>query len=123
MANKKKEVLQQGDVILVPEGVGIPELGISDGWKKPKGCELKSTNVAVLAEGEVTGHSHRFMPDQLDGSTQLEQKEQMVYLTTITGGVVKHEEHHPINVPAGTYQILITREFDHLDEEARRVAD
>ena len=36
---------------------------------------------------------------------------------------VTHEEHKPVAVPCGTYEVRIAKEYDHFSEEARSVAD
>lgn len=40
-----------------------------------------------------------------------------------SGTVVVHEEHYPVEVPPGDYQVGRVREYDHFAEEARRVID
>lgn len=75
---------------------------------------------AVLALGEVTGHSHRLLMDGLlyeapDGTTYIRVPEEGTTLT--------HEEHGPVPLPAGDYMVRIQREWDPYAEAARRVID
>lgn len=105
-----RECLQQGDVFIqpvesIPNGAN-PVAATSRGY--------------VLAEGEVTGHAH-----VIDKVADLEfvEKDGMFYIKNKTPVTVKHEEHKPVTIPAGTWQIRGVREYDHFAEEARRVAD
>ena len=110
------KIFQQGDVILkliesIPDGKREP---------KPK---------LVLAYGEVTGHKHQIVYPQIE--TVKAPKPQIEFFSV--GGkdyvsapfafTVRHEEHGPIEVPAGNYEVKIVREYDHFTEEARDVQD
>ena len=109
---------QQGDVLLKK----VAEL--------PKGC--KKLNTKVLQLGEVTGHKHQF------SSTD----EVAVYISPEFAGVedsitpdvgkfiivgntamLRHEEHKPVIVEPGVYQVDIVREFNYDKMEAARVVD
>ena len=70
----------------------------------------------VLAHGEVTGHFHLATGK---GAVLYED----FTLDAPHGAEVTHQEHKPIQLPPGTYDRLIVREFDHFAEEARNVAD
>ena len=64
---------------------------------------------AVLALGEITGHSHRFADPQgvalWDSGGQL-----FVTVKTATATII-HEEHNPITLPQGTYRVWMQREY------------
>ena len=99
---------QQGDVLLKR----VSEV--------PRGAEeMKNTN--TVAEGELTGHAHRTNhPVRLfaaPGDTQVG------FMDAPRAIVLEHEEHKPIEIPAGRYEVEIVREYDHFEEEARAVAD
>lgn len=101
--------LQQGDVL-------IQEIS-----EFPAGVQPKKVKMAVLAEGEVTGHAHRihegirfFMDDGGSGTCYFEVDK------TVS---LNHEEHKTIEIPPGKYKSFIVQEFDHLEEATRRVAD
>ena len=106
---KQIRLLQQGDVLIssvdeIPQGKPI----------QPKnGC-------FVLAEGEISGHAHRI---EAVGDIEFTEKDGMFYLKNKKPCVVRHEEHGPITIPAGTWKVGGVREFDHWAEEARRVID
>lgn len=83
-----------------------------------------------LAEGEVTGHFHGvrtagkcLMVEIPDTDTeQLAGQTDKILALTETG-VVEHQEHKPIEIPAGIYTVTGVRERDHAAGIARRVID
>jgi hypothetical protein len=73
----------------------------------------------ILAYGEVTGHAHRV--EDLAHAEVLEVGEGL-YLRVGDGGVrIVHEEHAPISLPPGNYEVSIQREYT--PEAIRNVAD
>lgn len=102
--NISREFFQQGDVILIPEDL-------------PKNRnEIKSP---VVQEGEHTGHAHRLTGGEYE---QFEHKN-VRYLRIVKPTTLKHEEHHPIEIPLGTYRIGIVKQFDYESHETRNVID
>jgi hypothetical protein len=82
-------------------------------------AQLQLRANGVLAYGEVTGHCHR-----VEDPTRAEVVEigTGLYLRVGDEGVrVVHEEHAPISLPAGNYEIEIQREYT--PEAIRNVAD
>lgn len=74
---------------------------------------------AVLARGEVTGHSHRFRdPAQVQLYTA--GAETFVQVTAPSADLI-HEEHATITLPQGTYRVWMQREYS--PEAIRRVID
>lgn len=109
---------QQGDVLLKK----VKEL--------PNGCEKLDTRVLQL--GEVTGHKHQFLQDNVEVYIAPEFKGQEMTITPDEGkfivvldspSALTHEEHRPVIVEPGVYQVDIVREFDYDSMEARRVVD
>ena len=98
--------LQQGDVLL--RGVA----------RIPKEATIKAGR-AIVAYGEVTGHCHEVIGD----GVEVFEREGTLYVSAPNGGTIQHEEHKPITLPPGNYEIGIVREYDHFAEEARRVVD
>ena len=97
---------QQGDVLIQPIG------------KIPAEAVKKSGR--VLAEGEATGHSHQ----ALAPGVLLFTFNRTLYMRVPPGGTsVVHEEHKPVQIPAGDYTIGIVREYDHFSETTRFVYD
>jgi hypothetical protein len=87
--------------------------------------ELKSFNCAgaqrarprdgryVIAAGEMTGHAHTVdlsVEVLTVGETRLIRAEHPFTIT--------HEEHGPVTVPAGLWEIGTVREYDHFAQEA-----
>lgn len=105
MAEKSLVWYQQGDVIIKPVAP-IPE-GAS-----PVGTR-------VLREGEATGHAHRATGE----GVQLFIEGGTLYMRVEGEAEVVHEEHKPIAVPPGVYEIGAVREYDHFAEMTRPVFD
>lgn len=105
----KSEWLQQGDVIMEP----VADL--------PTGNKVSAKDRGyILAEGEVTGHAHRI--EEIAG-VEFVEKDGMFYIRNKKPVTVRHEEHKPITLPAGTWRVRGVREYDHFTEESRRVID
>jgi len=117
--NLEQVIYQQGDVILTKVD-NVP----SYGYNKVE-CDSK----IVVAEGEGTGHHHRFECAKFGPDVQVQawgkQWDQFPSMVQITGGAATlyHEEHNPINVPKGIYQVTFVREMDHIAQRERRVVD
>ena len=105
MADEKLVWYQQGDVTIKPVA-SIPE-GASP------------TGTRVLREGEATGHAHRATGE----GVQLFIHAGALYMRVPAGTEVVHEEHKPITVPPGIYEVGAVREYDHFAEESRAVLD
>lgn len=94
-------MVRQGDLLIVPLARRT-----TDDLVLPSGSEVAG---GILALGEVTGHSHRVAG-----------KAVTVYDTERYGRVIDaledfsivHEEHGPLALRAGTYQVIRQREFD-----------
>ena len=85
--------IRQGDVILLSvqqtQGQKLPHL--------------------TLAEGEVTGHSHRIS----QGEAELYEKDGTLYLRVVSkAATLIHEEHKAISIPQGSWMIRIQREYE-----------
>lgn len=115
----KCKYYQQGDVLLK----------LID--KLPDGL-IQSPEGLILQRGETTGHKHQF---QSGGDVQVMCTPNAKFNTdTITPNEMKyaivgnmiqllHEEHKPITIDPGIYEIDIVREFDYEKHEVRRVVD
>lgn len=76
-----------------------------------------------LALGEVTGHSHRVMEADIEGVEMFEMEGGLFMRVTADGGVsIVHEEHGPITVAPGDYEIRIAQEYDE-ESDFRPVVD
>jgi hypothetical protein len=84
--------IRQGDVILLPI----------------KNIAGKKLSHLILAEGEVTGHSHRIS----QGKAELYEHEGILYLRVLTWtATLEHEEHHALDIPQGNWMVRIQREY------------
>lgn len=109
---KKKQTvhlhIQQGDVTIrrieaMPEGT----------------AKSISKGRCVLAEGEATGHAHIVE----DTEAELIQIGERILLKLGRAATVIHEEHKPITLQPGIWEIGLISEYDYLSEMARNVAD
>lgn len=85
----------------------------------PQNMATKKRENGVLAYGEVTGHSHRV---EVQEQAEVLEVGENLYLRVSEDGVrIVHDEHAPIVLPAGNYEITIQREYS--PEAIRNVAD
>lgn len=107
MESREIDLIVQGDVFIFK--AEIPEfarkLGSSDGS-------------FVLAKGETTGHKH-----VARGEIEAYEQDGVLYLRVNSPSEVTHEEHMPISLPPGEWQVGQVREYDPFSEECRKVAD
>lgn len=107
--NRNKSQIQQGDVLLkrislLPEGARpVPR---EDGQ-------------LIIARGELTGHSHSIAQK---GAFLFELNGEL-YLKVTMPVVLVHDEHKPITIPQGVYEIGRIREYDYFLEMERGVKD
>ena len=91
---KKEKCYRHGDVIIK----AVREI--------PLGAVKQSC--CVLALGEVTGHSHRIESGAalwaFEDKRYLEVQKELACLV--------HEEHKALEIPQGTYEIIIQREYE-----------
>ena len=77
--------------------------------------ERKKLKNKVLAYGELTGHAHRVEVDVYESEDGLREFEGSTQIT--------HEEHKVVEIPEGEWVSGQVMEFDHLDQQLRRIAD
>ena len=110
----KATLVRQGDVMFIP----VSSL--------PDGPRSKREN-ATVAYGEVTGHSHALAEEDRECAEVLEIGEGLyVHVSEaglrIEGGATfVHEEHGPVTLAPGDYEVRIQREYS--PEEIRNVVD
>jgi hypothetical protein len=102
---------QQGDVIL--EEAGGLELEIDTG-------KLGVREGNVLFKGEASGHAHVLVGENV---RIVEDGDGTLWASAPEGARVEHEEHAPIELPAGTYRVRKVQVYDHFEARARDVAD
>jgi hypothetical protein len=109
MKNINRLPKQQGDVLLIPVDATALE-----GKQTPI-----SKRRCVLAEGEATGHAHVVEDDE----AALVQIGEKMLLSLAKPATVVHEEHGPIKLEAGIWEIGRVREFDYLKDMVTPVRD
>lgn len=108
---RRAMLLQQGDVLFHRQDkVDFDKL-----QEVPQGVHRN-----VIAEGEVTGHAHRVIEGNMRMFTDTLGNRYMEVPERI---VVGHEEHKPVAIDKGVYRLGGVREFDHWQEETRKVID
>lgn len=106
----KHKQLQQGDVLLTR--VQALPAGIANKIQRGK-------RGLVIAEGEVTGHMHL-----VEGKdAELVEIGGRMLLKLERAAVIVHEEHKPIRIPPGIWEVGRVQEYDYLAQMARPVAD
>jgi hypothetical protein len=112
-ATGEQQMFRQGDV-MVSRVRAIPKGAVE--VKQP-------SDKIVLAWGEVTGHSHALAVDEAQEFTFADAGGIVRRFLKVfdKGATVRHEEHAPIPLPPGFYEI--TRQREYTPEEIRNVAD
>jgi hypothetical protein len=103
-----KKTFQQGDVI----GKKIQSLPLG---KK----EIISKKRMILAEGEVTGHYHGIEEED----SELIKIGDQILLNLAKNATLTHQEHGPIELEAGIWDIGRVQEFDYFSMMKRQVVD
>jgi hypothetical protein len=114
--------VQQGDVILKRVG------------KLPAGVVALPEGSKVLQRGETTGHAHRFAVNApvtlytvpAEGplaGMRIATHDGVTFIEVMSPVALTHEEHKPVHVDPGVYQVDLVREYDYEQDEARRVVD
>ncbi len=102
-ANRSKPFWRQGDIYFVK----LDE-------------EINSENAApvrngIIAKGETTGHAHRVSPSSMAQGALLSLIGRSMFLRSPEAGTtIVHDEHGPIQLPAGAYAVVLQQEFDGL---------
>lgn len=108
MKTKNIKFIQQGDLVLTKL------CSLPTGEQK-----VISKKRCVLAEGEHTGHNHVVEDDEAE---LLEIGEKMI-LNLQKQAVLKHQEHGPITLSPGIWEIGRIQEFDYFQMMSRQVQD
>lgn len=107
----EKKLYRHGDVLL--ERIeAIPDAHFSE--------KTNDEKAGIVQRGESTGHAH--VIEDMTG-VELFSSWRERFLRAEKEFTLKHEEHKPLTLPAGTYRIRIAQEFDYLRHAARMVVD
>jgi hypothetical protein len=102
---RRPTLFRQGDVLLravdrIPGGTTLV---------------ARESGRIVLAHGEVTGHAHAIAAPEAE-ATLLTTDEQARFLHLVADVDLTHEEHAPIHLPAGLYEVILQREWTDEDD-------
>ena len=92
-------IYRQGDVLLIR--IDKPNLKWANKHPREGGR-------VVLAHGEATGHTHVIT----QSSAMLFERRGERILALEEDAILAHEEHSPIDLPAGYYQVVQQREYN-----------
>lgn len=100
---RRPTLIRQGDVMFLP----VAALPAGDRRKRENG---------TVAYGEATGHHHSLMTEDLTRAEVLEIGAGLfVHVSEdgvrIEGATFTHQEHGPVILPPGDYQVRIQREY------------
>jgi len=73
----------------------------------------------VLADGEVTGHQHSIEEE----SSELYQIGDKIILELKESSTLKHQEHGPITLEKGLWEVGRVQEYDYFAQMKRQVID
>ena len=140
MSEEKKTIkyvkYQQGDVVMYK----LNDEDFKEYSNEEKGSSysidnyLGQTNTkAVLAFGEVTGHTHRVEMSEMlkdagvklhmDNNREAGKDVPKAFQVCNEPVELQHEEHDTVVLPPGNYVVKIVREFNHITRRAQYVAD
>lgn len=112
---------RQGDVLFLELGSAAHKACEAARGVPARHVERRQRKSGHILEGEATGHIHRVAELDRDRAEVYEAGEGL-YLGVSAGGIsIVHEEHEPIVLPPGDYEVVRQREYS--PEEIRNVAD
>lgn len=74
----------------------------------------------ILARGEATGHHHSVLAVP---AVRAVVRDDVMYLAVEELTEVQHQEHAPVTLEPGSWEVRRQREYDWDDDEIRQVAD
>ena len=80
---------------------------------------LKKVETDIIEAGEASGHHHRLVGNAelfADSNGQVE-------LVEVVEGYLVHEEHNPVQIEKGTYEVVRQVEYNPYEKAAQRVMD
>src|SRR5262245_3845774 len=100
MSGRQPLFLRQGDVLLI-EVKQIPE----------RAGRARTSGTVVHAEGETTGHAHVVRSRRASLHLLEELEERYLLVEGSRPVALTHEEHDPIAVPPGAWEVRRQREY------------
>lgn len=90
----------------------------------PEGQKTKRERVngrLIIMEGEATGHMHAI--EEKGADVWVMDNGEVLLDVTAQEVTITHEEHKPLTIPRGVYQIGQVLEQDHFQDQIRHVLD
>ena len=109
MNKTAKTTSQQGDILLTK----INDFAYTDKMK------ITAKNRCILAEGEKSGHCHVIEDDE----AELIQDGERVLLSLQKQATLRHQEHNPITLEPGIWEVGKVNEYDYFSQMVRKVQD
>ena len=101
--NRSKPFWRQGDIYFVK---------LDEEIDSGRATPVKN---GIIAKGETTGHAHRVSQSSIAGGALLSLVGRSMFLRSPEAGTtIVHDEHGPIELPAGSYAVVPQQEFDGL---------
>ena len=101
--NSNKPFWRQGDIYFVKLD------------EKIDSADAVPVKSGIIAKGETTGHAHRVSPSSIAAGALLSIVGSAMFLRSPEAGTtIVHDEHGPIELPAGSYAVIPQQEFDGL---------
>ena len=101
--NSNKPFWRQGDIYFVK---------LDEEINSADSTPIKS---GIIAKGETTGHAHRVSQSSIAAGALLSLVGRSMFLRSPeVGTTIVHDEHGPIELPAGSYAVVLQQEFDGL---------
>ena len=127
------EKYQQGDVVMLKVDDDYFKDNVNGGSDDIVKYHGKQPTHAIVAFGEVTGHTHQVnMANMLkEAGVSLHMGYNQKAGEDVPSGfvvhdenvILTHEEHDPLELPPGKYIVKIVQEFNHITRRAQNVAD
>jgi hypothetical protein len=95
-----KNTYRQGDILFIQADESIH-------------TDETTSDTLEIAQGEVTGHAHILHAGAIRFLTDLEKR--VTHLELPQGGTLRHDEHAPIELPPGGYEVRRQREYAYSD--------
>lgn len=109
--NRNGNHYRQGDVCIIK----------ANNIDKSKFSRVDSKKFVTLAYGEVTGHHHSIKLEDYPYVELYRDSDGRMILTVPDEATITHQEHAPLYLPTGDYEVFIQQEYS--DEGMRNVAD
>ncbi len=131
---KIRTAYRQGELLFVPvDPVELKALEYDENEQKYPSWKKLGSN--VIREGEATGHKHEVITQAPGVAAILAPANQFIRGLADMAAIgsedrmliaqkpveIVHPEHRPLNLPEGSYLIIIQREYDEV--KARRIID